>query len=226
MSENGSKSPATDWTSVQAYTLAVICLLLGIAGGWLIRGSQTPPIAAGSGALSTGAPTPMDTGAGARPSPEQLKKMADTQAAPLLEKLRSNPNDAALLANVGNIYYDAQLYPAAIGYYQQSLKLQPADASVRTDMGTAYWYTGDTDTALAELDKALQYEPNKANALFNLGIVKWQGKMDVEGAVAAWQKLLQTNPNYEGKEKVEQLIAQVKKHADIKPGTRAKPLKE
>lgn len=225
MSENGSKSPATNWTSVQAYTLAVVCLLLGIAGGWLIRSSQSP-IAAGPDVAGTAAPSPLDAGAGSRPTPEQMKKMADTQAAPLLEKLKSSPNDAALLANVGNIYYDAQQYPAAISYYQQSLKLQPADAAVRTDMGTAYWYTGDADTALAELGKALQYEPNKANTLFNLGIVKWQGKMDVEGAVAAWQKLLQTNPNYEGKEKVEQLIAQVKKHAGIKPGTPAKPLPE
>jgi tetratricopeptide (TPR) repeat protein len=222
MSENQSKSPATNWTSVQAYTLAVICLLLGIAGGWLIRGSQSP-LAAGPDTASTTAPA-MDTGAAAQPTPDQLRKMADTQAAPLLEKLKSNPNDAALLANVANLYYDAQQYPAAIGYYQQSLKLQPADASIRTDMGTAYWYTGDADTAITELNKALQYEPNKANALFNLGIVKWQGKMDVEGAVAAWQKLLKTNPNYEGKEKVEQLIAQAKKHADVKPGTPAKPL--
>lgn len=226
MSENRSNSPATNWTSVQAYTLAVICLLLGIAGGWLVRGSQSPPIAPGADAAGMGAPSSMDAGAGSRPAPEQLKKMADAQVAPLLEKLKASPNDAALLANVGNIYYDAQQYPAAIGYYQQSLKLQPADASVRTDMGTAYWYTGDADTALAELGKALQYEPNKANALFNLGIVKWQGKMDVEGAVAAWQKLLKTNPNYEGKEKVEQLIAQAKKHADVKPGTPAKSLPE
>jgi hypothetical protein len=36
--------------------------------------------------------------------------------------------------------------------------------------------------------------------------------------------LLDTNPNYEGKEKVLELIAQVKQHAGIKPGTTAKPL--
>ena len=28
------------WTSSQAYTLSVICLLIGLAGGWFIRGSQ------------------------------------------------------------------------------------------------------------------------------------------------------------------------------------------
>jgi hypothetical protein len=29
---------------------------------------------------------------------------------------------------------------------------------------------------------------------FNLGIVKWQGKKDGPGAVAAWKKSLETNP--------------------------------
>jgi hypothetical protein len=48
--------------------------------------------------------------------------------------------------------------------------------------------------------------------------------MDVNGAVADWEKLLATNPHYEGKDKVEQLIAEAKKHAGVKPGTKAQPL--
>jgi hypothetical protein len=34
--------------------------------------------------------------------------------------------------------------------------------------------------------------------------------------------LLDTNPTYEGKEKIVELMAQVRKHAGIKPGTPAK----
>jgi hypothetical protein len=44
--------------------------------------------------------------------------------------------------------------------------------------------------------------------------------MDIEKAVATWKKLLDTNPNYEGKDKVLQLIAQAQKHSSIRPGTR------
>ncbi len=135
-------------------------------------------------------------------------------------------NNAGLLANIGNIYYDTQLYPTAIEYYQRSLKIQPSNAGVRTDLATAFWYTGSADTAIEEFNKALSYEPNKSNTLFNLGIVKWQGKMDVNGAVAAWQKLLDTNPDYEAKDKVVQLMAQAKKHANVKPGTAEKPLSQ
>jgi len=159
-----------------------------------------------------------------QPTPEQMKAMGDAQAKPLLEKLKSDPNNADLLASIGNVYYDTQQYPLAISYYQQVLKLKPANTGVRTDMATAYWYSGDADTAIAEFKKSLSYEPNKANTLFNLGIVEWQGKMDINGAVATWQKLLDTNPNYEAKDKVLDLIAQAKKHSGVKPGTPAKPL--
>lgn len=208
------------WTGVQAYTLAVICLLAGIAGGWFIRGSQSP---ASTVPVETVAAAPAPQGNQAA-SPAQMKQMADTQAAPLLERLKAEPNDARLLADIGNIYYDSQAYPIAIDYYGRSLKVEPQNASVRTDMGTAMWYQGNSDGAIEQFNLALKYEPNKANALYNLGIVKWQGKMDVDGAVTAWQKLLVTNPNYEERAKVEQLMAQAKKHTNIKPGTAAKPL--
>lgn len=223
MSANESRpSNSSSWTGVQAYTLAAICLLVGTAGGWFIRGSQSP--AAATQIAGASAPSSSGFSASTSPSPEQFKQMADTQAAPLLEKLKSDPSNASLLSEIGNIYYDTQNYPVAVDYYERSLKAQPANAAVRTDLGTAYWYMGNADSAIAEFTKALTYEPNKSNTLFNLGIVKWQGKMDVSGAVEAWQKLLTTNPSYEGKDKVQQLIAEAQKHANVKPGTPAKPL--
>jgi cytochrome c-type biogenesis protein CcmH/NrfG len=223
--ENVNKIPAPPkWTTSQAYTLAVVCLLLGISGGWLFRGSQSsaPPSENAAAAMSA------DVGAGmnSQPTPEQMKAMGDAQAKPLLEKLKSDPNNADLLASIGNVYYDTQQYASAINYYQQVLKLQPANTSVRTDMATAYWYTGDADTAIAEFNKSLSYDPHKANTLFNLGVVEWQGKMDIKSAVATWQTLLDTNPNYEGKGKVLDLIAQAQKHSGLKPGTPAKPVSQ
>jgi cytochrome c-type biogenesis protein CcmH/NrfG len=216
MAEN--KNQATTWTGVQAYTLAVVCLLLGVAGGWFVRGSQSPaaPVANVGGAVTANA--------NAQPTQEQMRKMADAQAGPLLEQLKSNENNAELLGKIGNIYYDVQDYPTAISYYQRALNIKPSNADVRTDLATAYWYTGNPDSAIQEFNKALTYEPNKANTLFNLGVVQWQGKMDIKSAVATWQKLLATNPNYENKDKVQQLIAEAEKHTNVKPGTPAKPL--
>jgi tetratricopeptide (TPR) repeat protein len=219
MKETHQAGSAQQWTSTQAYVVAVICLLVGIAAGWLIRGSQTPAQTAPAAGLA-----PAETGASQAPLSARLKEMADAQAAPVIEQLKSEPNNADLLINLGNIYYDTQQYPTAIEYYQRALTKQPANAAVRTDMATAYWYLGNADEAITEFKKALSYEPNNANTLFNLGIVQWQGKMDVDGAVTTWQKLLDSNPNYAGKEKVRELMDQAKRHAGIKPGTPARPL--
>ena len=44
-SDTNTPTSSEQWTSVQAYVLAIICLLVGIAGGWFIRGSQSPALA-------------------------------------------------------------------------------------------------------------------------------------------------------------------------------------
>ena len=206
------------WTNAQAFALAAVSLLLGVSGGWLLRRFTVAALPAQVASLSPQStpvsapaqPVPANFGAANElPSVQDLKQAADSQAAPLLEQLKADPNNAGLLAKVGNIYYDAKQYPTAITYYEHSLKSQPADTSVRTDLGTAYWYSGDADTAIAHFNKALSYEPTKPDTLFNLGIVKWQGKKDAQGALAAWQKLLDSNPGYQNKDQVLQLMAQV-----------------
>jgi hypothetical protein len=48
--------------------------------------------------------------------------------------------------------------------------------------------------------------------------VKWQAKMDVKGALADWQQLLQQDPNFPQADRVRMFIEQVKKHMNVKPG--------
>jgi len=211
----------SQWTRTRAILLAVVCLAAGIGGGWYIRGAQSPAGTANADRAS--GPAGIGTSpASQMPGPAQLREMADAQAAPELDKLKSDPNNLGLLASIGNIYYDAQQYPIAIDYYGRVLKAKPSDAAVRTDMATAYWYMGNADTAIAEFNKALTYAPNNPNTLFNRGLVKWRGKMDGAGALADWEKLLATNPNYEERNKVEQMMNEVKNHGAVKPGMNAK----
>ena len=150
------------------------------------------------------------------PSLEQLKAMADKQAAPLLEQLKAKPNDPALLAQVGNLYFDAQSFPLAIDYYQKSLATDPKNSNVRADLGTSLFHTNDPDRAIAELDQALKDDPENSNALSNRGVVKWQGKNDVNGAIADWELLLKQNPNYARADQVRMSIEQAKKQGNIK----------
>jgi len=224
MAETSGSSSSQSWTSTQAYIMAVLCLLVGCAVGYLLRGSvggsSAPAPAPAAVEQQQGVPPAGMGGAMGQqaPSPEQMKAMADKQVEPLLEQLKSKPKDAALIAQIGNTYYDAQVFPVAIEYYRKALAIDPKNSFVRTDLATALFYSGDFDHAIAEFDHALKDDPKNSNALFNRGIVKWQGKMDVNGAVADWELLLKQDPNYEQADKVRVYMAQAKKHANIKPG--------
>jgi cytochrome c-type biogenesis protein CcmH/NrfG len=216
-----------NWTSTQAYLMAVICLIVGSAVGYLVRGSRsaTPTTTAPAAVAATAQP-PTDamhagTGANQMPSPEQLKAMADQQAAPLLAKLKQNPNDAETLAQTGNLYYDAHQFNAATDYYNRALKVDPKNAAVRTDLGTAYLYLNDPDRAIQEFQAALKDNPKHGQAMFNLGMAQWRAKGDAPGAVATWEKLLKTVPDFPERANVEQMIVQAKKHLNLKPGQKS-----
>ena len=193
---------------MQAYGLAVFCLVLGVALGYLFRGSASP-------AVATDAAAAPSQGQSTQPpiTPEQQKAMVDQAVAPLLVALKTNPDDFNSLVQVANLYYDGRQFPDAVKYYQLALKGQPTNADVLTDLGTALWYTGDADGAIAEFQKALKYRPDYPGTLFNLGVVRWQGKMDPKGAVEAWEQLLKFNPNYPQKQEVQDYIDKAKQHA-------------
>lgn len=218
--QEGKISSGIGFTSVQAYTLAIITLVIGIAVGYFARGSapaavspevaQSAPVAApadGAG-MASGQLPGIGTQQQGATSPEMLAQAAS----PLLAKLKANPNDAETLRQLGNIYYDGQAYPQAIDYYSKSLQIDPKNPDVITDLGTAYWYTGDPDKAIDDFHKSLAIRPNHPGTMFNLGIVMWQGKKDPKGAVIVWEQLLKANPNYDQKDQVQMLIERAKMH--------------
>jgi len=206
------------WTAKRAILLAALCLMAGITGGWFIRGAQAPAAVGTTNPAIVAAPVAkIASPESSAPDTARLKEMADAKVAQLLDRLKSDPNNPALLTGIGNIYYDARQYSIAIDHYERALKIKPSDAPVRTDMATAYWYLGDADKAIAEFNKALTYAPDNANALFNRGLVRWKGKKDGAGALADWKKLLAANPNYQQSDQVKQMMAEVKKQEAGKP---------
>ena len=209
-------SPA--WKPAQAYTLSVICLIIGLAIGYFLRGSAAPSQTAAAAPAAPAAQQTQDPHAGMAlqqpqqhmPSLDDMKQMADKQAAPLLAKLKADPNNADLLNQLGVMYRATHQFKTAIGYYQKSLDINPKNVGARTDMASCMYYLGDTDGALAQLDKSLTYDPKHAGTLINIGIIKWKGKNDVDGAVAAWQKAIKLTANPQDKEVIEHMIAEAR----------------
>jgi cytochrome c-type biogenesis protein CcmH/NrfG len=108
--------------------------------------------------------------------------------------LKSDPNNSALLIQVGAIYHSTRQFRQAAVYYGKAVQIDPANVTVRTKLASSLYRSGDVDGAIAQLNQALSYDSKDANALFDLGMIKMQGKGDGKGALAAWQKLLKSNP--------------------------------
>jgi tetratricopeptide (TPR) repeat protein len=202
-----------NWTGTQAYLLAVFCLVLGVALGYLFRGSASPVAVTAEASAPAGSSVAQGGPTQAQVNPEQQKAMLDQAVAPLLATINANPDDFDTIVKVANLYYDGQQYAEAVKYYQLAVKSQPTNADLLTDLGTSLWYTGDADGAIAEFQKALKYRPAHPGTLFNLGVVRWQGKMDPKGAVQAWEELLQKNPDYPQKQQIQEYIERAKQHA-------------
>ena len=202
------------WRAKQVYAMAVICLVVGLAIGYLFRGSQSPAAPAPPPANSqagTQPSAPPGGMAGQMPTLEQMKQIADKKAAPLLEKLKGDPNNTDLLIQAGNIYLSTHQFKEAAGYFDRVLQVEPKNVAVRTQMASCMYYNGDVDGAISQLQQSLHYDPKDANSLFDLGMIKWQGKHDSKGAVVAWQQLLKSNPQLSADRKanLQKLMAQV-----------------
>ena len=205
--------------------MCAVCLVLGFVAGYFLRGSASAPAPALSAAVQeTGASshaTSEDTGPTTQQMPKEaptlddLKRMADKKAAPVLEKLKSDPKNPQLWNQVGLIYKSAHQFKEAAGYFEKSLQYDPKNLGVRADYASCLYYTGDVDGALAQLNQSLTYDPKHAGTLMNIGIIKWRGKNDVDGAVAAWEKLLQYHPDFPQKDLVQQMLTQAKQSVKV-----------
>lgn len=181
--------------ATQVYAMATLCLMIGLTIGYLMRSSQLAVPAMQIAANSTQPHAAGKDPVHSRPSLEQMRQMSDKQAAPLLEKVKANPNDSALLLQIGAIYHTTHRFKEAADYYQRALEKDPRSVAIRTKLASSLYRNGDVDGAVAQLNQALKYEPKDANALFDLGMIKLQGQGDGKGAIAAWQRLLKSNPD-------------------------------
>ena len=169
------------------YTIAGMCF--GIILGWIIA-TQQPP--------KTPPPAPESTAGSQQQAPEsagqQGKVLDEARVQQLTTILNSDPKNVKAVVQMGNTYFDAERYPEAIKWYEQALSIDPQDANASTDLGVSYYYSNRPDEALKQFEKSLRIDPKHTKTLLNQGIVLAFGKQDLNGAAAAWQKVVDLAP--------------------------------
>jgi cytochrome c-type biogenesis protein CcmH/NrfG len=180
----------------ESIVLGVAGIFFGILVGWIIGSQQAVPSRVGPpmAAVQQGGQTPAATPASQTQSPRPLNT-AEVQS--LETTARQNPSDVASRVQLGNLYFDAERYQDAAKWYEEAVKLNPNDVNVSTDLGVAYYSMSQPDRALEQFDHSLKVDPKHAKTLLNQGIVLAFGKQDLQGAAAAWQKVIDLAPNSE-----------------------------
>lgn len=121
--------------------------------------------------------------------PSLLKMVGELE-----KRAKDNPDSVTDWINLGNIYFDSYRPEKAIEAYEHALKLAPANADVLTDLGIMYRETGQFDKALESFRKAIAINPRHENAMYNEGVVLSSDLKKPAEAMAAWQRLLEINP--------------------------------
>jgi tetratricopeptide (TPR) repeat protein len=174
----------------ESLVMGIAGVLLGLLAGWIIGSQQAAP------ARTETAPAPAAATSSA-PAGQQVQPLDENRAASLKATADSNPKDAAVRTQLGNLYFDAGRFEEAAKWYTASLEVNPKNADVSTDLGISYYYMNQADRALTQFERSLEIDPRHSKTLLNVGIVRAWGKQDLEGAAKAWERVIEVAPSSE-----------------------------
>jgi tetratricopeptide (TPR) repeat protein len=173
------------------YTVAGMCF--GVILGW-VMGTQQPgrpgavtQVAAGAG---QGASAPASTA-----NQRQAPPLDEAKVRALTTILEGDPKNASAAVQLANVYFDAEQFDDAIGWYRKALDVDPNNPDASTDLGVSYYYTNRTDEALAQFEKSLAIDAKHTKTMLNKGIVLAFGKQDIKGASVEWQRVVELAPD-------------------------------
>jgi len=114
--------------------------------------------------------------------------------AALEKETRENPGSLDAWIALGNSYFDTNQYEKSIAAYRKALDIKPDNPNIWTDMGIMYRRSGNPQEAIKCFDKAIEVDPRHEIARMNKGIVLLHDLNDADGAIKAWEELIEINP--------------------------------
>jgi len=156
------------------------------------------------------APVPSTPARMGTPAP---KAAGSDRIAALERQTQADPGNIKAWTELGNAYFDSNENENAINAYRKSLELNPNNANVWTDMGVMYRRAGKPGEAIKAFDQAMAADPKHEVSRMNKGIVLLHDLNDVNGAIQAWEGLLEVNPIAMAPNgvSIDQMVTQLKK---------------
>ena len=147
------------------------------------------------------------------PQPQAVDPGRLSMIAALEKETQANPANEKSWIELGNSYFDTGQHEKSIQAYRKALELNPNNANVWTDMGVMYRRSGNPQEAINSFDKAIEVDPRHEVSRMNKGIVLLHDMNDMEGAIQAWEGLLEVNPVAMSPtgQSIDQMVQQMKK---------------
>src|SRR5262249_46107581 len=148
-----------------SWILGISGVVFGLLVGWIIAlqvaRPDTTANAAGPDTTASSDAQPGNAGGsggagngGGQGSPSATP-LDENRVREMVSQANQNPKDAAVRAQLGNLYFDAERYTESVKWYEASLALDPKNPDVSTDLGVSYYYTNQTDRALQQFARSL-----------------------------------------------------------------------
>jgi cytochrome c-type biogenesis protein CcmH/NrfG len=182
------------------YMVTLLALAVGFFGGVVFavfKSDSKAPVPSTPAQMGTPAPAPAGS----------------DRVAALERQTQAEPGNVKAWTELGNAYFDSNQYEKSISAYRKSLELNPSNANVWTDMGVMYRRAGKPEEAIKAFDQAIAADPKHEVSRMNKGIVMLHDLNDFNGAVQAWEGLLEVNPIAMAPNgvSIDQMVTQLKK---------------
>ncbi|MBC8177905.1 MAG: tetratricopeptide repeat protein [Deltaproteobacteria bacterium] len=199
------KQKETDGQYVKKETMLVVALVAVIVG--FLGGVVFSAYKSGVG-LDGSAPGP----SGQTAQKQDISNNLAQEINDLEKEISLHPENIEALIRLGNLYFDTEQPGKAIMAYNNALELNPGNPDVLTDLGVMYRRKGQPLEAIKVFDKAIKIDPRHEASRFNKGVVLLHDLNDSEGAIRAWEELVEVNPfaRANGDELVLKLIEKIK----------------
>jgi tetratricopeptide (TPR) repeat protein len=140
------------------------------------------------------------------PEPKQISEESRQLIAAAAQKTESDPKSLEAWRELGNAYFDADMYAQAISAYSQALAINPDDTNILNDQGAMYRQTGDFTRALANFEKARQVDPKNLESIYNSGYVLAFDLNQIDKAIVMWRSYLKLDKTSETSRQVQSYV--------------------
>ena len=172
----------------ESIVFAIAGIVFGFIVGWIVgaqQASQSSPVATTASQTLT---------SGATNQTRQPPVLDEDRVKVLTTIIENDPEQADAKVQLANLYYDAEQFEDAIGWYEAALVIGESNVDASTDLGVSYYYTNQADRALKQFDYSLSIDPNHIATLLNQGIVRAFGKQDLGGAIISLERVVEVAP--------------------------------